>query len=474
MKTKSILIIILFQFFAQGLYSQQVKYTLEEAVTEALKNNAEVKVALLDITKAEAAVSEAYGYALPSVDLTGQYYRFLKTPKTLFPDFEAMLTNASYAVLFKEKVIPEDESKYLTMGYALQTFSLKNNFETNLSITQILFNSAVFRGISASGIYLELAKEKLNSVASKTSINATKAFYGVILSKELLKITESSLKNAEENLSNVNALLKQGLVSEYDQLQVEVQVENIKPKALELKRILEDAKNGLKIIMGIDQSQNIDVQGEITYKPEIFAGEEETIDLALKTNYDIRTLSLKKRVDEELIAVERANYWPTLTAFGNYSYAGAADDFDFQTYSSATVGLNFSINLFSGNRNKKRVEQASIATIQTGEQITLLRQSITQQVKSKISEIKKVQSQIEALERNVKLAEKAYGIAQARYSSGKGTQLEIKNADLELSAAKTNKLQSVYSYIMSKTELDDLLGRIEPKYLSAVHEKIDK
>lgn len=474
MKTKLILLLVLLQCIVVNVHSQQTKYTLDEATMEALKNNTNIKVSLLDVKKAQAAVSEAFGYALPSVDFSTQYSRFLQTPKMLFPDFEAMLTNSAYALLFKEKLLPEDNNKYLPMGYTMQTFSLKNNFETSLTLTQILFNSAVFRGISASGIYLDLAKEKLNSTASKTVLEVKKAFYGVILSKELMTIMEASLKNAEDNLSNINALLKQGLVSEFDALQVEVQVENIRPKVAELKKTLEDAKNGLKIIMGVDQSQNIEVEGEILYEPEIIAGEEEIIELAQKMNLDIKTLILKKKVDEEMISIERANYWPTITAFGNYSYAGASDTFNFQTYSSATVGVNFSINLFSGNRNYKRVEQASIATIQTNEQITLLKQALSQQIKSKLLEIKKVQSQIEALEKNVKLAEKAYSIAQTRYSSGKGTQLEIKNADLELSTAKINRIQSVYSFIISKAELNDLIGRVELKYIAAVQEKIDK
>lgn len=471
MKTKPILFIILF-FGLSAAAGAQVKYTLDDAVNEALKNNANVKVALLDVTKAEAAVKEAFGYALPTVDFSTSFSHFLEVPKMPFPNFEALLTNATYSILFDESVIPRDNSKYLPMESSLQSFSLKNNFETSLKVTQILFNSAVFRGISASGIYLDLSKEKLNAVTSKTVLEVKKAFNGVILSREMVKILEASLKNAEENLSNINALYKQGLVSEYDQLQVEVQVENIKPKLAELKKTLEDAKNGLKVVMGVDQNMAIDVDGTIEYNPGVFQSEEELVELALVKNGDLKTLTLKKKVDEEFIAVERSNYWPMLTAFGNYSYAGSSDEWKFQTYSSTTVGLNLSINLFSGNRHSKRVEQATIATIQTGEQISLMKQYLAQQVKSKLMEIKKVQSQISALERNVKLAERAYEIAKTRYNTGKGTQLEIKNADLELSTAKINRIQSVYNFIVSGAELEDLLGNVEAKYADQIKSKI--
>lgn len=474
MKTKPILMFIVFQCLLITVNAQTVKYTLDDAIADALKNNANVKVALLDVTKAKAAVNEAFGYALPSLDFTTDFVHFIETPKTPFPDFGAMLTNATYDILFKEKVIPEDNNKYLPMGTALQSFAQTNSFESKLTLTQILFNSAVFRGISASGMYLELSKEKLNSVASKTVLDVKKAFNGVLLSKEMLKIIEASLKNAEENLANVNAYLKQGLVSEYDQLQVEVQVENLRPKVDELKKVLEDAKNGLKIVMGAAQSQSIDVEGEIIYSPGIIMSEEENIDIAITKNLDLQTLILKRKVDEEFIAVERSDYWPTITAFGNFTYAGSSDNLNFMTYNSTTVGLNFSINLFKGNRNAKRVEQATIATIQTDEQIALTKQVLAQQVKSKLLEIKRVQSQITALERNVKLAEKAYDIAKTRYSTGKGTQLEIKNADMELSTAKVNRIQSIYSFIVSKAELDDLLGQVDQKYISIVQEKIDK
>ena len=85
MKNKSILLFVLFQCLIVSVYPQQAKYTLDEAITEALKNNTNVKVALLDVTKAQAAVSEAFGYALPTVDLSTQFSRFLQTPKMPFP-----------------------------------------------------------------------------------------------------------------------------------------------------------------------------------------------------------------------------------------------------------------------------------------------------------------------------------------------------------------------------------------------------
>jgi len=459
-------IMILLCVLADSFYGQKNTFTLDEAIIAALKNNNNVAIAELNVQKSEAAVGEAFGYALPTLDLTANLAHMIEKPKTAFPDFEALLTNATYKILFDEMVLPEDDNKYKSLATKLQSFAQTNSFEAKLQATQILFNSAVFRGIGASQIYLELAKVQLQSVTASTILDVKKAFYGVLLSKELLEIMKSSLINAEENLANIKALHAQGLASDFDALQVEVHVENIRPAVRELDNILINARNGLKILIGVEQNDTIDVIGEFKYEDEFLLPCEDASLFAVKNNYDLNSLRIKKNVDEEFINIERSDYWPTISAFANYSYAGSSDKWSFQTYNSSIVGLTFSLNLFKGGRAVNRIEQAQISTMQTEEQISLTEKYIASQVTGKLLDLQKVKSQISALKRNVELAEKAYNIANVRYKEGSGTQLEIKNADVELRSAKTNLVKSIHDYIIAKAELDKLLGKIDSKYFS--------
>jgi outer membrane protein TolC len=219
------------------------------------------------------------------------------------------------------------------------------------------------------------------------------------------------------------------------------------------------------MVLGFDQSEEIDVDGTISYIKEDIPDKTKTISDALTNNIDIKVLDLKKDVDEAFIDIERADYWPTLAAFGNYTRAGSADDFKFQNYSSAMVGLNFSMNLFKGLRTSHKEQQAKITKQQTEEQYLQLKDFISMQVKMKILELERVQSNIEAQERNVKLAERANEISQVRYKEGTGNQLEIQNADMALRQARINKLQSEYDYMNAKFELEQLLGKLEERFV---------
>jgi len=465
MKKVFLLISIPISIFFNTTNAQTRVLTLEEAIQMALENNTDIKVSRMNSDKSRAAVREAFGYALPSLDASASFSRFLKKPKMPFPDFEALLTNATYSILFDENVIPRDDSKYVPVETKLQSFAQTNNYEASLTLTQVLFNSAVFRGIGASQVYYDLSLSELRNTISKTKLNVERAFYGSLVTKELLEITRASYENAQENLRNVNALHKQGFVSDFDKMQAEVRTENIRPVLMQMENMLKTTLNDLKLIIGTDQAMDIDVSGKIIYSPEDLPAEEDIIDYALVNNYSLQTMKLKMDLDEAFIDLDLSEYWPSLAAFGNFSYAGSSDNWDFQNYNATTVGLSFSMNLWRGNQTKNRGEQSTITYKQTAEQYELMKEYVINQVKAKYLELKRVQSLVEAQERNVTLAEKAYELSSVRYQEGTGNQLEVQNADVELRQARINRLQSVQSYIITKFELEQLMGKLNEEYI---------
>lgn len=465
---KASMLFLLLLLISNQSFSQKV-YNIDAAIETALQNNNDANIARMEVKKAQAAVDEAYGYAYPSIDFSASLSHFLQKPQMPFPDFNALLNNATYGVLFEEQVIPFDETKFMPMDNVLQAFALANNYEAKMQLTQILFNSAVLKGISASGMYLETSKYALKARAATTVTDVKRAFYGVLLTKDMLEIARTSLANFEDNVNNLRALKNQGLVSEFDLLTAEVQLENFRPRVLEAENGLENAKNGLKIIMGLDQKDAIDVEGNLNYDKDNSPELQALITESLENNFDLLTLKNKRKVDEAMIDLDRSEWWPQLVGFADYTFAGSADDMNFQNYRSSIVGLSFQINLFKGGRTQKKVEQGKITVMQTDEQIAMFKEAIKMQIQEKILQIDRINKNIEAQEQNIKLAERGYDIAKVRVKEGTGTQLELLNAELQLRTARTNKLQSVYEHIVAVSELNKLRGNIEDKYIQIVN-----
>lgn len=471
-KNKIILIFVIFFITNTLVHAETIIVSLEKAIEMALENNTDAKIARMEISKAEAAVREAYGYAMPTVDLSANLMHYFEKPVIFFPDFESMLQNATYGILFNEGVLPYNPNKFKPIGLSKLSMFLANSFETKVQATQILFNSAVLRGIGASKIYLNLSQEALKSTASKTIVEVKKAFYGVLLTQEMLAIMKASLLNAENNLKNVESLYNQGLVSEFDLLSVQVQIENLKPTVTQLENALLQTKDGLKILLGIKKEDDIELDGQMEFEKMVLAEQDSLIQKALNDNYDLKTMLVKQQIDEEFIELDRAEYWPSVVAFASYSINGQSDKFDFMNYNTGIVGITFSINLFNGLRTNEKVQQSTIAAMQSKEQLVQLKEVIKLQVSAKYNEIHRILKLIDAQTKNIELAEKAYSIAKVKYNEGTATQLEVQNAELQLRQAKTNRLQSVYDFIVAKSELDKLTGNIEPEFISKAFKKL--
>jgi outer membrane protein TolC len=132
--------------------------------------------------------------------------------------------------------------------------------------------------------------------------------------------------------------------------------------------------------------------------------------------------------------------------------------------------LSLTFNLWQGNRTKNAVEQSTITFKQTEEQLLLLKDFTILEATAKIQELRRVKSLIEVQERTVKLAQRAYDISKVRYQEGAGSQLELQNADQDLRQARLNRVQAIHSYLVTKYELDQLLGRTNPLYFTYFNE----
>lgn len=450
---------------SQALLSQQ-KFTMNEAIRFALLNHPDIKQADYNIKQAESITKETTGNAFPSLDLSASYSYTIKGAQIPMPDFAAMLNNSTYDVLFKENLLPSDNSKFLPIGTSLMSMQQKNNLSAQLQLTQILFNSAVFKGISVSKDYLNLSRLQYNSKINEIVYNIKKAFSASIMTKEILAIINSSYENAKNNLKNVRALYEEGLIAEYILLDAEVQVENIKPQIKQTENAVIASIDALKLAMGLPQTENIDIIGSLEYTQEDSPNLEATVLEAQENNFNLQLLKQARLLNEASIAVSEAGYYPTLAAFANYGVNSMGNSFrELTGYNTSMAGISFSMNLFKGYQTQQKVEQSKIEVYKTDEQIRLVRDAIYMQVKTNINELDRITKDISSQERNVEVAERAYTLSTVRLREGTGSQLEVFNSELSLRRARTNLLQSIYDYTQAKYSLDNILGRVDKSLL---------
>jgi outer membrane protein TolC len=409
--------------------------TLGEAISLAKKNNSDYILAKFEKMKAERKVSEVYSEnLLPTLTLGSRYIRsFKKQTINIFGEnFEIGSDNSLTTTLDVSEPIP-------------------------------FLGTPVFTGIRIAEYYSELQDENISQVESKITSDVKKSFYNVLLLKEVVELNKQSIANARENLRVVDARYKAGVALEYDYIRAKVLVETIMPQLTQAENNLQIAKKLLKNTIGLKDESAVDVTGMLLYdSSEVWGQMDELISKISEKNVAVRQLTLAKKINEQLVDVDNANYLPKLYLFGQYQLQANENDdrsiSGYRFYNSivAGIGLTWDLNLF---RNSYKEDQSIIEVKKTEEQLVKIKELLKTQAESVVLKLEDAKNRIKAQKENVSTAERGLELANVSYLNGVLNQIDVVNAELALSQIKLAYLQAVYDYLIARTELEQLLEK---------------
>lgn len=429
-------------FFILPSLSQEIatrSVSLEEAVRLAMTQDPDLETARLEVERSDARVMEAWGYALPSIDLSARYTRTLESP-VFFAVFGGQPTS-------------------IQIGYP-------HSFDMSLVGKQVLFNGAVIVGVGAAHVYSELARDLYANKKLETVTKVRKAYYGALVAAEVVTMMHSSLRNAEQNLKNVLLMRKQGIVSEYDELRASIQVENLRPSVIQSETGYALALDALRTTIGAPSNEALQLSDSLAFIAIDDSLIEQAEELALHSNPGLRAIGRQIDLNKAMIFAERSNYLPTIALFGQYQYQAAKERFNFSTndlFRSAQIGISLSLNILQGGQTYARVEQAQVEKRKSEQQRIGVERSLQTGAHSVVGNLKQARKRVEGQQKTVESAERGYKIATARFLASAATQLEVNDAQLALDQARINRIQAIYDYLVAATELDRLIGRL-PAY----------
>lgn len=442
---------LIFMIFLSGLSMSQVQnqnetgnkknpieITLKEAINLALQNNWDIKLSEKEIQKANEQISEAYSNAFPRIDLKGNYIRNIKLPVMFLPP------NTSFN--------PTDQVVTFELGAS-------NNWDASITLNQVIYSQKVNTAIKIADEYAELSKAGNQSVRNDVVMGVKKAFYGVLLMQELVKVSKQGYEVAKANYENVSSMYKQGVASEYDYLRAEVQLANTSPILTQMENNFVMSQNLLKNILALDVQTPIIVKGEFVFDES--ASSQKAFDkiVSIETNPLLRQLDIQASLLDKNITIEKSEYFPTLAAFGTYAYQTQDNTFKFKNYmwaESFMVGLNLQYTLFDGFRRSARIEQATIDKDKVELNKRKLEDGLKIRAIQAMNLMEESKKRIKAQEKSLEQAEKALKIAQSRFKNGVGTQLELIDGQSALTMAKTNYAQAIYDYLSARADWENV------------------
>jgi outer membrane protein len=418
---------------------EQINLNLDKSIDLAIKNNHDLKIASFQKQKADEQVNEAFGSSvLPLIKGTANYSRALKRGVVII---ETPVFSGSF---------PAGTENTMSIGATLE---------------QPLFTGAVFFATSIAKTYAEIAEKSYYSSKAELIKNVTKAYYSFLLSKEFLKLSEITLKSSEDNLKNTEAMYNAGIVPEYDYLRAKVQYQNVLPEVENAKNSITLAGNSLKILLGLELDQQIEISDSIVYNKIEIGNETNLTEDLLDNNLTLTRLKMQIDLQDKAVSYQFSKNFPELYFNGNWNSQAQENDprpFNKWRYkNSVYIGFNLKIPLFDGWQTTSRVEQANLDLQIARETYLKTEKALKNSLDEKVLKLKETEYQVNAYQTAIEQASLGYEYAKKRYSNGIGTQLENVDALVEFTRAKVNYLNSVYSYYSLYADLQELLSSSE-------------
>lgn len=426
---------LLFNIIPLGFAQEKLKLTIEESVELALKQNPRHLATAQRVDAARSGVREAVSAFFPSLNGQGSKTLDEKVMELEFPS-----------------MVPGEPPQRVEID-----FTRDYQFTMSLSVP-IFTGGQLISGYKQADYNLKSSRQELRQSKQSTVFNTKRAFYGILLAEDFVRVSQEAVKDAEDFYSNVKIQYEVGVASQFDLLRSEVRLANLKPQLIKAKNSLEIAKLNLKTILGIDLSKDIEIKGKMDYKP-VEIDLNECINKALANRPELKQLNFQEGIAKQGLKMARASGLPSVAVSGQYNYW--ADKFNFkddnwQNYYSLNLVLN--IPIFNGLSSSAKMAK-SRAMIK---ELELTQEGLVEMLKFEVMQavlkINEAEQSLLSQEKNVEQAEESLRIAELNYNEGLVTILDVQQAQTALAQAKTNYSQALYDYVVARAELDKAIG----------------
>ena len=343
-------------------------------------------------------------------------------------------------------------------GETLQ-FAPNNNYDFHLTAQYLLFdfgkNEATVKVAEAQ---VQTAQDNITVARRDLAFNAAQVYYNILFMRESIKVQDQQIASLQAHRNEMQKRVEGGVSTRFDVTTTDVRITQAQNTKLDLQNQLRNQQVQLARLLHKPAQADVPVKGRLTYDPqpvnieaEVLKGSNNRPEVKLARDAE-NTAALQARL------IEKGN----MPSLGAGVQAGAKNGYilpDINRIRFNTVGVvQLSVPIYDGNKNKKqRVEAAAIsraAVARTADTQEQIRADVRQAVNNMdFSQARHVNAQ-----QQVAQATEALSKARDRYRYGVGQNLDVLDAETQLSQARLALVQAEYNYTLGQYQLRRATG----------------
>jgi outer membrane protein len=288
---------------------------------------------------------------------------------------------------------------------------------------------------------------------------ATKqAFYNALATEELVRVAQSQVRRAQQQLQISVEKLRAGSATRSDSLRSTVDYGNARIALLQAQANLATAQANLGRQVGVDQPVRAVPDSALPALPDTAALRASALD----DTPQVRQTEAQASAARAQVWTARAQYWPTLSvSYSNSRQGTATPNFPLFSNYPETFSWRFGVSwtVFNGFSREQQQVTASVNRDVAEARAADTRRLVNAQLTQQIAAMTTAYAKIDIARANVAAGTEDLRVQNERYRVGAATILDLLTSQTALTTAEGNLVQSRFDYLIARAQVEALLGR---------------
>jgi outer membrane protein TolC len=284
-------------------------------------------------------------------------------------------------------------------------------------------------------------------------------------------VLETNQEELQKSLAITNDRFNNGLARKLDVDRLKIGVTNIQTQLATIRDSYSVSISQLKLLIGLDKDFAFDIDFQLP--SDLDSAFLNYIPSPLVTEFVWEDKIEYKQLNTQLslYKLERKNYsagyYPTLSAFANYTYQGQSNSFFLSSdanplwYDVASIGLRLNISIFDGFRKPAQMQQSLIRQMKTEKDLAFIKQQSSTTSENAARSLEVNYKNFQAQRQNVQLANSVYDATEQNYNEGISPLTDLLQAETARIQAQSQLIEALLKVKQSEIDLLRANGNIK-------------
>jgi len=346
-----------------------------------------------------------------------------------------------------------------------------NSHGWGVSAAQPIYRGQNFIAYDQAKVSVQLAENQLKTAEQDLVLRSARAYFDVLLAQDALVFIGAQKAAITEQLASAKRNFEVGTATITDTHEAQARFDLATAQEIAAQNDLEIKRRALHTLSG----KTVNTLAALTAKPVLTtpapADMGEWVKRAQEQNLQVRISRQAKQIADQEIERARAGHHPTLDLAASYNDSRNQNLGGAQVDSkTGVIGLELAIPIYQGGLTSSKVREAVANQEKSRQQLEDATRNSAFQTRQAYLNVTSSEAQVRALEAALASSQKSLESTQLGLEVGVRTNVDVLNAQQQLTSAKKDLAAARYNFLLSVLNLKAAAGTLSATDL----EEIDK